>query len=134
MSPAALKKFVASRPGLDAEPPFEGAIHADVAAWVAEQAATSEEEIALDYWACFAEVFSEGEPSGSISSRDYLPHQEEERFLLLNAEHLDQMLASLRAHADDVQIMSTADIRRLEKWRDRLRADPKLRAAYFFDY
>lgn len=50
--------------------------------------ALGDEEIYLDYWGCYAEVF-DGHPEGSISSLDYLPGQEEEIFLLLRPDHVD---------------------------------------------
>src|ERR1044071_7676795 len=57
-------------------------------------AALGDEEIYLDYWGCYAEVF-DGHPEGSISSLDYLPDEEDETFLLLRPEHVDRMIKSL---------------------------------------
>lgn len=90
-------------------------------------------EIAIDYWGCFAEVFSGSPPEGAISSKDYLPGQIEEVFRLLLPEHVDRMLASLARHRSEVRIMDDKAIRRLQGWRDRSRDDPRWWVGYFFD-
>ena len=105
----------------------------DLKTGVAQDFAFGNEEIYLDYWGCYAHVFN-GHPECSISSLDYLPDQQEEIFLLLRPEHVDQMLESLHEHADDLSVMSTADIETLERWRDFCGADPSSMVAYCFDY
>jgi len=100
---------------------------------IAQDFGFEDEEIYLDYWGCYSHVFS-GHPEGSISSLDYLPNQVEEIFLLLRAEHVDQMVKSLHEHADDLKVMKASDIERLEEWRDLCAADPRYIVAYHFDF
>lgn len=95
--------------------------------------ALSEEGIYLDYWGCYAEVF-DGPPEGSISSLDYLPDEEEETFLLLRPDHIDQMVKSLHEHRNDLNIMDEEQIGKLEKWRDFCVANPNYMVAYFMDF
>ena len=71
---------------------------------LAQDFAFGVEEILLDYWGCYPEVFGD-HPEGSISSLDYLPDEEEERFLLLRPEHVDKMILSLREHLSDLRVM-----------------------------
>lgn len=95
--------------------------------------AMSDEEIMLDYWGCYAHVFS-GHPAGSISSLDYLSDEEEETFLLLLPNHVDQMLESLKEHMHDVTVMRQTDIDHLNEWKQLCAANPNYRIAYFFDF
>jgi hypothetical protein len=91
-------------------------------------------KIHLDYWACYAEVFSSQHPVGSIFNTDLLPFQEEGWFLLLGAEDVDTMLRSLDAHRDEVRIMNEEQIARLRSIRDICRSDERWKPAYIFDY
>jgi hypothetical protein len=100
---------------------------------VAQDFGSGDERIPVDYWGCYAEVFA-GHPEGSISSLDYLPDEEEETFLLLLPEHVGQMVKSLREHADDLRIMSTATIDRLEEWQRFCVANPGYWVAYEIDF
>ena len=100
---------------------------------VAQDFAFGDTEIYLDYWSCYAHVFSD-HPDLSISSVDYLPDQEEETFLLLRPQHIAQMIASLREHGDDLTVMSTDDIKKLEDWMNFCVADPRYMLSYHFDY
>jgi hypothetical protein len=100
---------------------------------IAQDFAFGDEEILLDYWGCYAHVF-DGHPEGAITSCDYLPEQEEEIFLLLRPEHVDQMIQSLHAHEDDLSVMGKGDIERLEGWRDFCASDTSYMVAYLFDY
>lgn len=100
---------------------------------MAQDFAFRDEEIYLDYWGCYAHVFN-GHPEGSVSSLDYLPHQEEEIFLLLRPGHVAQMIESLHEHAGDLRVMDAGDIQRLEQWRGLCAADPSYMVAYHFDY
>ena len=95
--------------------------------------AFGDETIYLDYWGCYVEVFSQ-EPDGSISSLKYFPDDEEELFLLLRPENVTQMIDSLRAHYDDLRVMTESEIEQLEKWRDFCVADPSYMVAYLFDF
>jgi hypothetical protein len=100
---------------------------------VAQDFAFGDAEIYLDYWGCYAHVF-DGHPESSISSLNYLPDQDEETFLLLRPEHLDQMIESLRKHVNDLSVMMKRDIETLEQWRNFCVADPRYMVAYQFDY
>jgi len=95
--------------------------------------ALGDEEIYLDYWGCYAEVF-DGHPEGSISSLDYLPDEEEETFLLLRPDHVDRMVRSLNEHRDDLNIMDKEQLEKLERWRDFCAANPSQMVAYIFDF
>jgi hypothetical protein len=91
------------------------------------------ERISLDYWGCYAEVFS-SDPTGSIPDTALFPLLEESYFLLFRAEHLDRMLASLDAHRAEVWVMKDSDILLLRDWRNRCLADSDTMVAYFSDY
>ena len=100
---------------------------------VAQDFAFGDEEIYLDYWGCYSEVFH-GDPEGSISSLDYLPEQEEEVFLLLRPDHVNRMIESLHEHADDLSVMDKDEVERLEGWRDFCNSNPSYMVAYLLDY
>lgn len=87
----------------------------------------------VDYWACYAEVFGSG-PPGSIPDREIFSHVQEQHFLLLRPEHVDQMIRSLDAHRSEVTAMDEKDIALLRKWRDRCATDRGTMVAYFLDY
>jgi hypothetical protein len=95
--------------------------------------AFGDEELFLDYWGCYAEVF-DGRPDGSISSLDYLPDEEEETFLLLRPDHIGQIIRSLRDHLDDLNIMDKEKIDKVESWKEYCRANPDYWIAYLFDF
>jgi hypothetical protein len=95
--------------------------------------ALGDEEIYLDYWGSYAEVFN-GHPEGSISSLDYLPDEEEETFLLLRPDHVDRMVRSLNEHRGDLNIMDKEQLEKLERWRDFCAANPSHMVAYIFDF
>jgi hypothetical protein len=108
----------------------EGALKFDLVA----DLCVSKERINLDYWACYAEVFSEGPPPGSISSMQLFPDSMEESYLLLLPEHIERMLASLDLHRSEVSAMTGSHIAQLRRWRDQCASDPGLMLAYFYDY
>jgi hypothetical protein len=91
------------------------------------------EKINLDYWGCYAGVFGEGDPEGSLSSMEYLGY-EEERYLFLKPPHVDRMIRSLKEHLDDLQIMGKTEIQRLEYFRDFCAGHPGYWVAYTFDF
>lgn len=95
--------------------------------------AFGDEEIHLDYWGCYAKVF-DGHPEGSISSLSYSPEHEEETFLLLRPDHVDQIIKSLYDHIDDLSVMDKEQIEKLERWRDFCAANPSHMVAYLFDF
>jgi hypothetical protein len=95
--------------------------------------AFGEEEILIDYWGCYAALFVD-HPEGSISSLDYLPDEEEETFVLLRAEHVARMTASLRAHIDDLSVMDAKQIEKVEEWQALCSTNPNYLVAYQFDF
>ncbi|HSE25412.1 MAG TPA: hypothetical protein VLB68_27360 [Pyrinomonadaceae bacterium] len=84
---------------------------------VVRDLAFGEEEIYLDYWGCYAFLFDD-HPSGSISSLDYVPNEEEETFLLLQTANVNQIIESLYAHIDDLNVMDREKVKRVEDWRN----------------
>jgi hypothetical protein len=95
--------------------------------------ALGDEEIYLDYWGCYAAVF-DGHPDGSISSLTYLPDEIEETFLLLQPNHVGQMIESVYLHLDELRVMDRQKIKRVEEWRDYCIADSSYLVAYLFDF
>lgn len=92
------------------------------------------EEIYLDYWGSYAKVFSQTAPVGAISSYEYLPDEEEELFLLLRAEHLDQIIKSLNKHSSNLDVMKKEDIRQLQSWKNLCAQNSNYLVAYLFDF
>ena len=95
--------------------------------------ALSEEGLPSITAACYAEVF-DGNPPGSIPDLEIFPHLQEQRFLLLRPEHVEQMLISLSSHRAEVTTMEEEDISLLKQWRERCSNDKSKMVAYFFDY
>jgi len=100
---------------------------------LAHQLCPSKEEIRLDYWGCYVEVFKR-DPHGSVSALTLFPTGPEQTFLLLLPEHVDLMLGSLRAHKEELRVMSDWEISKLEQWKRKCEDDARDRVAYFFDY
>jgi hypothetical protein len=94
--------------------------------------AWGDEEIYLDYWGCYDQVF-DAHPGGSISSRDLQPGEEVETFLLLRAEHVDQIIKSLQSHSEELRIMSKEQLATLEKWKSLSYANHHYMVAYIFN-
>jgi len=94
--------------------------------------AWGDEEIFLDYWGCYDQVFDE-RPPGSVSSRDLQPWEERETFLLLRAEHVDRIIKSLQNHTEELSIMSKEQISTLEKWKSLSYATHHYMVAYIFN-
>jgi hypothetical protein len=94
-----------------------------------------DEEIYLDYWGCYAHVFTEGNPTGAIPCNKYLREKECD-FLLLKSEHIDRIIKSLQEHADDLPVMARmkTGIDRVQYFRDFCRAHPDYWVAYRFDF
>lgn len=93
--------------------------------------AWGEEEIFLDYWGCYDQVFAE-RPNGAISSRDLLQPEADGTFLLLRAEHVDQIIKSLYRHIDALSIMTKEQLSTLEQWRSLSLANHQHMVAYIF--
>jgi hypothetical protein len=100
---------------------------------VAQDFAFGDEEIYLDYWGCFGEVFDDY-PEGSIPSLEYLPDQEEEIFLLLRPDHVDRIVKALYEHIDELKIMNKEMIGKVEKCKDYCTTNPGYMVAYMFDF
>ena len=94
--------------------------------------AWGEEEIFLDYWGCYDQVFAE-RPNGSISSRELLQPDEEGTFLLLRSEHVDQIIKSLYSHIDELSVMTKEQLGTLEKWKSLSLANHRHMVAYIFN-
>jgi hypothetical protein len=99
---------------------------------VIDDFAFGDEEIYLDYWGCY--IVFDGYPEGAISSLDYLPDQEEEIFILLRPDHVDQMIKSLYDHINDLEIMVEEEIEKVEEWRNYCAANPSYLMAYMSDF
>jgi hypothetical protein len=93
--------------------------------------AWGEEEIFLDHWGLYEQVFAE-RPKGSISSRELLQPEEEGTFLLLRSEHVDRIIKSLDSHIDELRITSKEQLTTLEKWRSLSLANHRHMVAYIF--
>lgn len=90
------------------------------------------EDVRLDSWGCYTEVFP-AEAEGAVSSLEVLPGTEEELFLLLRPDHVDEIVRSLRAHVHELTAMSPAHIEVIARLRDACAAAPEQRVAYCFD-
>src|SRR5262249_40596965 len=101
---------------------------------VALDFAYGEEWIYLDYWGCYAHVFSKGDPMGSVSCQKYFPGDSECNFLLLKPEHVDRMIQSLKQHLDDLPVMKKEGVTRVEYFRDFCRGHPDYWVSYHFDF
>ncbi|MDT5268758.1 MAG: hypothetical protein QOH49_944 [Acidobacteriota bacterium] len=93
--------------------------------------AWGEEEILLDYWGRYEQVFNE-HPKGSISNRDLLQPEEEGTFLLLRSEHVEQILQSLYSHIDELSITTKEQLSTLERWKSLSLANHRHMVAYIF--
>lgn len=94
--------------------------------------AWGDEEVHLDYWGCYEQVFDQ-RPAGSISSRDLQPGEERETFLLLRAEHVDQIIKSLNSHLEELSVMRREQLDTLEKWKALSYANHHYMVAYLFN-
>ena len=94
--------------------------------------AWGEEEIFLDHWGCYANVFP-ARPSGSVSSQELLQPEGEGTFLLLRAEHVEQIIKSLRSHLDELRVTTGEQLDTLEKWKSLSLANHRHMVAYIFN-
>ena len=94
--------------------------------------AWGDEEIFLDRWGLYEQVFGE-RPKGSISNRDLLRPDEEGTFLLLRSEHVGRILESLYSHADELSVMSKEQLGTLEEWKSLSLANHRHMVAYIFN-
>jgi len=98
-----------------------------------EHLCVSGDRLAIDYWGCYAEVFSSGDPPGSIPDYKLFPHIEEQTYLLLRPDHVEQMLASLERHRHEIRIMLEPQLAQLREWKTQCSKDSGLMVAYFYD-
>jgi hypothetical protein len=94
--------------------------------------AWGDEEIFLDYWGRYEQVFAE-RPRGSISSRELLQPEDEGTFLLLRSEHVGQIIKSLYTHIDELSVMTKEQLGVLEEWKSLSLADHRHMVAYIFN-
>jgi hypothetical protein len=93
--------------------------------------AWGDEEICLDYWGCYEQVFDK-RPAGSKSNRDLLM-PEEGTFLLLRSEHVGQIINSLNSHIDELRLVTKEQLTTLEKWESLSLANHRHMVAYIFN-
>lgn len=94
--------------------------------------AWGEEEIFLDHWGLYEQVFDE-RPRGSISSRELFQPEDEGTFLLLRSEHVDRIIKSLNSHIDELRIMTKEQLTTLERWKSLSLANHRYMVAYIFN-
>lgn len=73
----------------------QGRSDGELKADLVEHLCVSSDRLTVDYWGCYAEVFSSNDPAGSIPDYAVFPHIKQQGYLLLRPEHVDRMLASL---------------------------------------
>ncbi|MGB8508979.1 MAG: hypothetical protein WCD76_11275 [Pyrinomonadaceae bacterium] len=103
----------------------------EISACLPLRRAWGEEEIFLDYWGRYDQVFDE-RPDGSISSGDLLQPEEEGTFLLLRSEHVDRIIKSLNSHIDELSMTTREQLGTLEKWKSLSLATHRNMVAYIF--
>jgi len=94
--------------------------------------AWGEEEIFLDHWGLYEQVFDK-RPRESVSNRDLLQPDEEGTFLLLRSEHVGQIIKSLRDHIDELRITTREQLDTLEKWKTLSLSNHHHMVAYIFN-
>lgn len=93
--------------------------------------AWGDEEIVLDYWGRYEQVFDK-RPAGSVSSQELLQPEAEGTFLLLRSEHVGQIIEALRSHADELRVTTAAQLDTLERWKSLSLANHRHMVAYIF--
>jgi hypothetical protein len=94
--------------------------------------AWGDEEIFLDSWGRYDQVFNE-RPAGSISSQELLQPESEGTFLLLRSEHVGKIIDALRSHLDELQVTSRKQLDTLAKWKSLSLANHRHLVAYIFN-
>lgn len=91
-----------------------------------------EAKIYLDYYGCFAHLGSEWE--NTISSLEIFPDCEDgETFILLQPEHVDEIVRSLRENIKILTVMSEKEINEILKFKEICAANDGLMVAYMKD-
>lgn len=96
------------------------------------RAAFGDEEIFLDEWGLYERVFGE-RPRDSVSSRDFLQPESEATFLLLRAEHVEQIIKALQSRPGELRVTTSEQLATLERWRDLSLANHRHMVAYIFN-
>ena len=94
--------------------------------------ALGDEEILLDYWGRYEQVFDK-RPAGSVSSQDLLQPEAEGTFLLLRSEHVGEIIEALRSHAGELRVTTAEQLDTLERWKDLSLANHRHMVAYMFN-
>jgi hypothetical protein len=111
----------------------QGRTDEELKADLVDHLCVSGDPLTLDCWSCYAEVFANGDPPGSIPDYSLFPHIEQQEYLLLRPEHVEQMLASLEEHRGDVRLMQEAQLSKLRQWKMRCMENTGYMLAYFYD-
>lgn len=111
----------------------QGRTDEELKADLTDHLCVSSDRLPVDYWGCYAEVFSGGDPPGSIPDYRLFPHIKEQGYLLLLPEHVDRMLASLEEHRGELRVMREPQLAQLRQWRMHCAEDPGCMVAYFYD-
>jgi len=99
---------------------------------LADHLCVSSNRLTVDYWGCYAEVFSSGDPPGSIPDYTLFPHIKQQGYLLLRPEHVERMLASLEEHRQELRVMQEPQLAQLRRWKIQCIEDPAQMVAYFY--
>ena len=93
----------------------------------------SEAEIYLDYYGCFAHLGDKWE--NTISSLEFFPDCEDgETFILLQPEHVNEIVNSLRENIKRLTLMSEQEINEILKFNKLCAENDGLMVAYMFDF
>lgn len=112
----------------------QGRTDEELKADLVDHLCVSSDDLIVDYWGCYSEVFASVDPPGSIPDYRLFPHIKEQRYLLLRPEHVGQMLASLEEHWREVQVMQEAQVFQLRQLKTLCEEDSGYMVAYFYDY
>lgn len=93
--------------------------------------ALGDEEIFLDYWGRYEQVFDK-RPAGSVSSQELFQPEAEGVFLLLRSEHVGEIIKALRKHSDELRVTTLEQLDTLERWESLSLANHRHMVAYIF--
>lgn len=90
----------------------------------------------LDYWGCSAEALSAFDLGRTCETNLLIDPGDLDgtHVFFLFPEHVDAMIASLRAHWSEVRLMDETDLQRLVDYRKRYASQPGIRVAYHIDF
>jgi hypothetical protein len=104
----------------------------EVRALLIEHFCLSPERVSLDYWACYAVLFRD-DPPGSIPDYELFPARRQQHFLLLNGEHVKEVVLALDVLRVKLTVMSDTAVQVLHYWQELCATNPRYMAAYFFN-